>query len=95
MATKRFVVRFIPVNDRGYRIGQYHHRAKLTEVQIDRIFEMRDEGMSYRAIAEQIAPLVAGGIARETVRDVCRGLIRGQMGLRVERRMVQEVVDDE
>lgn len=51
-------------NTQGYRIGQDHHRAKLSDEQVEAIRQMRDEGMSYRRIAEAIgAPLW-------TVRDI-------------------------
>jgi DNA invertase Pin-like site-specific DNA recombinase len=38
----------------GRRIGNSHPNAKLKDADISRIFELRDAGLSYRAVAEQL-----------------------------------------
>lgn len=45
--------RLIRVNDRGYPVGQDHHRAKLTDHEVDLILELAADGMSYRTIADK------------------------------------------
>lgn len=65
------------INDLGRRIGQGHHRAKLTDTDVDQILALRDAGMSYGAIARKFDN-VPGGVAKSTVRDICTGRIRGQ-----------------
>lgn len=66
----------VGVNSAGYRVGESHHRAKLTDADIETILYLREAGLSYRAIA---AKFDAGlTISKSTVRDVCNGRIRGQ-----------------
>lgn len=69
---------YICVNARGRRIGEDHHRAKLSNADIDLILELRDEGMSLGAIARKMDH-VPGGIGKSTVRDICTGRIRAQL----------------
>ncbi|CAK7049852.1 hypothetical protein CUZ56_01821 [Saezia sanguinis] len=38
-------------NEKGRRIGQLHHRAKLTDHDVDLIFELRAQGLSLSQIA--------------------------------------------
>lgn len=77
--------RFVRVNEHGRRIGEDHHRAKLSDADVDLILELRDEGLSYAAIAHKMDH-VPSGIAKSTVRDICAGRIRGQVGMRVIKR---------
>lgn len=69
---------YICVNAQGRRIGEDHHRAKLSNSDIDLILELRDEGLSYEAIARKMDH-VPNGIAKSTVRDICTGRIRAQL----------------
>ena len=67
----------VAVNAAGYRIGAGHHRAKLTEEDIDLILFLRDEGLSYAVIAGKFDDGLT--VSKSTVRDVCTGRIRAQM----------------
>lgn len=69
---------YLCVNEIGRRIGEDHHRAKLSNTDVDLILELRDEGLSYSAIASKFDD-VPGGIAKSTVRDICTGRIRAQL----------------
>lgn len=77
----------VAVNGRGYRIGETHHRAKLTDAEIETILELRDAGLTYAAIAakwdevETVNGVELPGkrISKSTVRDVLKGRIRGQL----------------
>lgn len=65
MVTK--IIRMVATNDRGMRIGQYHHNAKMSDAMVDRIRELHeDEGIGYKKIAKLLS------ISRHTVRDICR-----------------------
>ena len=65
--------KIVAVNDRGCRIGQYHHNAKLSDEVIDRIRAMHeDDGIGYRMIAKLL------NISRHTIRDICRYERRAQ-----------------
>lgn len=59
-------------NERGYRIGQYHHRAKLSDHDVSLIFQLRDEG----ATLEKIAHYMDCG--KTTIWKILNGYIRGQ-----------------
>lgn len=69
--------KWVTVNDRGYRVGACHPRAKLSEADIELIFTLRDEGLSYAAIASKFDD-IEGGISKSTVRDVLKGITRAQ-----------------
>lgn len=68
--------KFIATNERGYRIGQDHPKAVLTDIEVDAL--IRDRGpeeaplMSYSKLAERY------GISKSGVRDILIGRRRGQ-----------------
>lgn len=66
------------VNDKGKRIGQDHPRAKLTDRDVDQIFELHALGLGYARIAGKFDD-ITGGISKYTVRDVITGRRRGQV----------------
>lgn len=71
MQTK--IIRYVAINDRGLRIGESHHNAKLSDATVDRIRELHeDEGIGYRKIAK------AMGLSTSTVRMICCYLRRAQ-----------------
>jgi hypothetical protein len=73
--------RLVAINEIGARIGETHHRAKLTEADVEMIHALRDLGLSYRAIAGKFDDL-PGGIAKSTVRDIIKCRIRAQRAVR-------------
>ena len=70
--------RDIRVNEGGRRIGQSHHRAKLTDGDVDLVLALREQGLSYSQIARKLDH-VPGGVAKSTVRDICNGRTRAQL----------------
>lgn len=64
--------RTLAVNDKGYRLGEDHHRAKLTNHEVDLVLELLDGGMSERLVAEKME------ISRRTVRDYKAAKTRAQ-----------------
>lgn len=62
----------VQYNEHGYRIGQHHHRAKLTDHDIDLIFQMRAEGVTLNGIASRME------CGKTTVWKILKGRIRGQ-----------------
>ena len=68
--------RYIEVNGRLCVVGETHHRAKLTDADVDLIHTLHEAGLSQRQIASKFDDL-PGGISRSTVRDVLSGRIRG------------------
>lgn len=65
--------RLLAVNDRGYVVGEQHHRAKLSDHEVDLVLALLADGMSERLVAEKFE------IARRTVRDIKAGRIRSQV----------------
>lgn len=60
----------IPVTNRGYVLGEQHHRAKLTDDDVRLILALRAEGMAQHEIATKFE------CSRRTVRDIEAGKIR-------------------
>jgi len=65
------------VNDKGRRIGEGHHRAKLADSDVDLVLYLRDAGLSYQAIADKFDD-IPGGVSRFTIRDLIKGRRRAQ-----------------
>lgn len=66
--------RSVSVNDRGHTVGEEHHRARLTDHDIELVRALRAEGMGIVAIAAKFE------VAFSTVAKYCRGTLRGQLG---------------
>lgn len=69
--------KLVAVNLAGYRVGESHHRAKLSDADVYLILELRDAGLSYAAIAAKWDEGVV--LSKSTVRDICLGKIRSQV----------------
>lgn len=78
------------VNEAGKRIGQDHHRAKLTDADVDLIFYLREAGLSIGQIAKKFDD-VPGGISKSTVFDVLKGRRRGQVPAATKRVLVRSL----
>lgn len=72
----RMQKRFIATNDRGYRIGQDHHKAVLTDIEVEAM--IRDRGpedaptMSLSQLAKRY------GLSKSGVKGILDGNRRGQ-----------------
>jgi hypothetical protein len=64
--------RHVWVNDRGYRVGQDHHRAKLTDHEVELVLELLAEGLSTAQVAQKM------DIAKRTVERYRAGELRAQ-----------------
>lgn len=63
----------VAVNERGWRIGQTHHRAKATDAEIDLIRELHEEhGWGYRKLSMKFK------LSKRTIRDICSYRKRAQ-----------------
>lgn len=56
----------VGVSDTGRRCGETHHRAKLSDHDIDLIRDLHSEGIGYRRIAEKFE------VSHSTVRDIVK-----------------------
>jgi len=59
--------RLIGVDENGYRVGESHHHAKLTDVQVEQIRLLYEEGfIGYRTLARWF------NVPRSTISGICR-----------------------
>lgn len=63
--------RVASVNDAGHVIGQDHHRARLTDHDVDLMRELRDDGMTLSEIASKFE------CSKTQVSDICAHKRRG------------------
>jgi DNA invertase Pin-like site-specific DNA recombinase len=66
-----FVVTPAKRNEFGYRIGDTHHRAKLTDHEVDLIRQLRAEGMKVKDLARKFD--ISKGQASKILRHMQRG----------------------
>lgn len=63
----------IAVNDKGYRIGQDHQNAGLSDEQVDRIRDLHeDHGLKYSQLAEMFQ------VSKSTIAGICQYRRRAQ-----------------
>lgn len=56
-----------PVNEKGIPIGGAHHRAKLSDEQVDHMRDLYEEGIvGYRTLARYF------GVSKELVAKICK-----------------------
>ena len=67
--------KLVGLTEGGQRVGETHHRAKLTERDVELILQMHAWGLSYRQIADKMDD-IPGGVSKSTVRDIVKGLRR-------------------
>jgi Mor family transcriptional regulator len=62
----------IAINEHGRPIGEDHHRARLTNGDVDLLLVLREEGWSYRRLAKKF------DISKSQVRNIVKGIQRCQ-----------------
>ena len=71
--------RLIDVNDQGYRVGESHHNARLSNAQVEDMREKYEHHFwGYRRLAKQF------GVSRTTVKRICLMEQRNQTADRVK-----------
>jgi ribosome-binding protein aMBF1 (putative translation factor) len=68
--------RTIAINEKGRRIGESHWRATMTDAEIELLLALREQGWSYRQLAEKFE------ISKSAVRWYCIGGRRCQLAVR-------------
>lgn len=58
--------KLVGYNEMGSRVGETHHRARLTDHDVDLIRDLRDEGLTYQSIADKFE------VSKSTVRDIVK-----------------------
>lgn len=67
------MTRTYAVNEKGRRIGQDHHRATLTDADVELLLLLRAEGWGYGRLAKKF------DVSKRHVRDICNGRKRNQI----------------
>ena len=63
----------IAVNESGYRLGEDHHHARLSNEQVDRIRDLHEEhGLSYTQLAAMYS------VSKSSIADICQYRRRAQ-----------------
>ncbi|KAI3598730.1 Phage protein [Cupriavidus necator H850] len=62
----------VALNELGLRIGQDHQHAILTNAEVERVRSLRDEGLSYKVLAEKFE------VSKSTIAMICRFERRAQ-----------------
>lgn len=76
--------KLVALNENGNRIGEHHPRAKLLDVEIDQVHELREAGLTLRQIGVKM-DMSKGGIWK-----IIHGFRRGQTVARVVRVSVSD-----
>lgn len=63
----------VGINEKGLRVGDSHHNARLTDHEVDMLLSLRDEGWSYRQLAEKF------DVSKSTAHKICQGHRRCQI----------------
>lgn len=76
-AEARIARRRFMYGESGKLVGESHHKADLTDHEVDLMLELREEGKTYAWLAEKFE------VPYMTVRSICRGRTRGIAPVRV------------
>lgn len=70
------MTRLVGVNDQGFRVGQDHQRAKLSDRNVDQVLELFADGVQQRVIAEKME------VSLSLVKKICQRIRRVQRPVR-------------
>ena len=74
------IIKLVTTNDRGLLIGEGHHRAKLTDHEVDLIRELHEvHGVGYRVLARKFE------VSRATIQSICNYRRRAQIAVGYKR----------
>lgn len=78
--------RMLAVNEKGYRIGEDRHGAKLSDAQVDELLALIDGGTAIRSAKARAAAglthralALRFGVSRGTISGIASGRRRGQI----------------
>lgn len=70
------IVARVAFNENGRRVGEKHHKARLTDAQVDQCFDLSEQGWGSRRIAKHLDS------PRSTVQDILACRTRSQIAVR-------------
>lgn len=66
----------VGVNEKGLRVGQYHQRAKLSDLDVEHIRQLYEQGVTRSVIAEKFE------VCKSTVNKIVSYRRRAQLAVR-------------
>jgi hypothetical protein len=75
-------MKWIALNETGYRIGESHPRAKLLDYEVEQLVALVEAGLTYAAVAEKFE------VSKSCVAHIVTGRRRGQAASRMVRVVV-------
>lgn len=83
MKNKKYVV--VQFGESGHRVGESHHRAKLSDEQVDLIRDLHEEyGFGYKKLAHVFK------VSRDTIRQICLYMRRNATVTERRRTLVED-----
>lgn len=73
------MTKLVAIGEKGRWIGEDHPKAKLSNEDIDKVFEYREKGWSYMMIAKKFK------VSRESIKSICQGRTRCQWPVRFKK----------
>jgi ribosome-binding protein aMBF1 (putative translation factor) len=65
--------KYVAINEKGRRVGENHHRANLSDEQVDRIRDLHeDHDLSYQQLAKMY------NVSKQTIASICQYARRAQ-----------------
>lgn len=72
--------KLVALNEKGQRIGETHHRARLTDEDVDIIRDLHEEyGLGYKVLADKFE------VSKSLIRYICKYERRAQTTTRYKR----------
>jgi DNA-binding NarL/FixJ family response regulator len=66
----------VGINERGRRVGESHPKARLTDHEVDLLFELYEQGLTIMEIARKFE------LRKSTVNDILKGRRRTEHAVR-------------
>jgi ribosome-binding protein aMBF1 (putative translation factor) len=80
----------VAINESGYRLGETHHNARLTNEQVDRIRDLHEEhGLTYTQLAKMYQ------VSKSMIAGICQYRRRAQTPFGFKTLIVEDIDDGE
>ncbi len=63
---KKLRIVYVPVSDYGHPIGEHHHKAKISDADVELMRQLKEQGQALKEINERFPD-----VSECTIRDIC------------------------